>query len=83
MDIISNIIIIPALILAIILHVLRIVYLFFKPKIFDRFKSISGIPDKYNLFLYYILTISVLAAAILYRLGVIEHFFLTQIAFIK
>lgn len=75
MDIVSNIIIIPALILAIILHVLRIAYLFFKPKIFEPFKSISGIPDKYHLFLYYILTIAVLVIGIIYKLDLKDRLF--------
>ncbi len=75
MDTVSNIIIIPALLLAIILHVLRVVYLLFKPKALTKYKSISGSPDKFHLFLYYTLTIIVLLIAIVFRLRLQDQFF--------
>lgn len=75
MTTISNFIFIPLFIIAIILHFLRIIYLLFQPKIFERYKSISNRnPGTFQLIIYYLLTILFLVGAILFRLGIRDFF---------
>ena len=46
--------------IVVIIHFLKIVYILFKPKAFERFKSISNPnPDKLSLIIYYALVIVV------------------------
>ncbi len=57
---ISNYFILSVLILSIVTHVLRILYLFFEPQFLKKYKVISDrTPTKVKLILYYVLTVGV------------------------
>ena len=45
--------------ISILSHLIKIFYLIFKPKFLEKYKTFSGQPSKYGLFLYYLLTIIV------------------------
>ncbi|MBC7848636.1 MAG: hypothetical protein H7Y31_02815 [Chitinophagaceae bacterium] len=54
----------------VITHLLRLIYLVFRPKLLTDVKFISAPPPKTRLILYYLLIILVLTAVVLQKLGI-------------
>lgn len=52
---------------AVIYHFLKIIYLLFEPKFLAKLKSISTVPTKGWLLIYYVITIAFLIQAFLFK----------------
>jgi len=58
LKLLANYISLTLLLLAFIIHIIKLVYLFYKPMLLQKIKMISNeVPSKIDLALYYILTI--------------------------
>lgn len=65
-----DLVIISLVTLAGLVHILRLIYLIFKPRILKRFNFISNpVPSRTNLVLYYILVIGVCIYAFSFKLN--------------